>query len=179
LSDRYHLRRLRTPREARSALSYVLRNARKHLAERIARVPRAMRPDPASSGRWFDGWARAGWGRASDACASVAPPRPWLLRMGWLRHGRVDPDEVLGRQLAKTTFDASCRSLRGPPDPTRAGEAGPGWRPSARNQSALESGSGRGDRPVRGEGSVAQRDLRADRPGRCLTKLPSYGLLWS
>jgi hypothetical protein len=150
LSDRYHLRR-RHGRHARV-------------------LPLLTR---------FDGWARAGWGRASDACASVAPPRPWLLRMGWLRHGRVDPDEVLGRQLAKTTFDASCRSLRGPPDPTRAGEAGPGWRPSARNQRALESGSGRGDRPVRGEGSVAQRDLRADRPGRCLTKLPSYGLLWS
>jgi REP element-mobilizing transposase RayT len=98
LADRYHLRRLRTPREVRNALAYVLQNARKHLAEHIARVPRAMRPDPASSGRWFDGWAWEGWGRALDPAMPVTAPRSWLLRVGWLRHGRIDPDEVPGRR---------------------------------------------------------------------------------
>jgi len=45
-ADRYHDRILRTPREVRSALRYVLNNARKHKS-RISRY----RPDPFSSGR--------------------------------------------------------------------------------------------------------------------------------
>jgi REP element-mobilizing transposase RayT len=76
VADRYHHRRLTTPREARNAIAYVLKNARKHLGE-IARD----RIDPASSGRWF-------WERASDAPA-VAAPRFWLLRVGWLRYGPI------------------------------------------------------------------------------------------
>jgi hypothetical protein len=67
LSGRYHLRPLRTPREVRSAIAYVLLNARKHLAERIARVPRAW-PDPASSGA-SSGRSRGGWGCAPDGAA--------------------------------------------------------------------------------------------------------------
>jgi hypothetical protein len=48
-ADRFHARLLRTPREVRNALVYVLNNVRKH----IGRV-RGM--DPCSSARWFDGW---------------------------------------------------------------------------------------------------------------------------
>src|SRR5215468_3647013 len=51
-SDRYHARPLRTPREMRNAIVYVLQNFRKHL-----RAPALI--DPRSSGRWFDGWALA------------------------------------------------------------------------------------------------------------------------
>src|SRR5689334_13286971 len=50
-SDRYHARQLKTPREVRSALVYVLQNARHH-GLRISGV------DLFSSGRWFDGWSR-------------------------------------------------------------------------------------------------------------------------
>ncbi len=53
LADRYHARPLRTPREVRNALRSVLLNGRKH-----ARRARGARIDPASSGRWFDGWRR-------------------------------------------------------------------------------------------------------------------------
>src|SRR5262249_53817234 len=47
-ADRYHSRILRTPREVRHALAYVLNNARKHGCF-FAGI------DPFSSGRWFDG----------------------------------------------------------------------------------------------------------------------------
>jgi REP element-mobilizing transposase RayT len=51
-ADHYHVRALRTPREVRNALVYVLHNARKHgIAYTGA--------DPCSSGPWFDGWACA------------------------------------------------------------------------------------------------------------------------
>ncbi len=90
LADRYHSRALRTPREVRSALRYVLLNGRKH-----ATKPRGTRIDPASSGRWFDGWRRTP-GPARTGPAAVAAPRTWLLRVGWRRHGLLDPAEVPG-----------------------------------------------------------------------------------
>ena len=48
--DRFHSRILRTPREVRTALIYVLQNARKHGAWR------ARMPDAFSSGPSFAGW---------------------------------------------------------------------------------------------------------------------------
>ncbi len=101
LDGRYHHRVLRTPREVRSALAYVLLNARKHLAEAIVRksgrtgFAGAMPPggvDPASSGRWFSGWAR----RVQEASgpAPVARARTWLASVGWRRHGRIDWSEI-------------------------------------------------------------------------------------
>src|SRR4030095_7641426 len=59
--DRYHARLLRTPREVRNALVYVLNNFRKHI-----RGARGL--DPRSSARWFDGWRRA--------VGPVIEPRP-------------------------------------------------------------------------------------------------------
>lgn len=87
LEDRFYSRVLRTPREVRNAVAYVLGNARKHLARRGGRASLAARPDPASSGRWFDGWRRRPE-RAHDPPA-VALPRTWLLSKGWRRHGLV------------------------------------------------------------------------------------------
>jgi REP element-mobilizing transposase RayT len=56
LDSRYHHRSLRSLREVRRALAYVLLNARRHLAKR-RHVTRAAAPlDPASPARWFDGW---------------------------------------------------------------------------------------------------------------------------
>lgn len=59
LSDRAHVHVLRTPREVRNAIAYVLLNARRHAAKpgRLLRGGPG-RVDPASSGRWFDGWRR-------------------------------------------------------------------------------------------------------------------------
>src|SRR5262245_64008238 len=59
LADRYHLHVLRTPREVRNAIAYVLLNARRHLAQWCRALPRLAVVDPASSGRWFDGWRDA------------------------------------------------------------------------------------------------------------------------
>jgi hypothetical protein len=58
LDGRYHHRALGTPREVRAALAYVLLNARKHAARPVtASEASEVRVDPASSGRWFGGWA--------------------------------------------------------------------------------------------------------------------------
>jgi hypothetical protein len=89
LADRFHLRALRTPREVRNAIAYVLMNARRHLA----------RLDPASSGRWFGGWKRPTTAAARDAPA-VATPRTWLLAHRWRKAALLDPSEVPG---AKTS----------------------------------------------------------------------------
>ena len=83
-ADRYHARMLRTPREVRNALVYVLNNWRKHL-----RGVRGL--DPCSSARWFGGWRSVAATR--DVRAPVAMPRTWLARVGWKRHGLIRVDE--------------------------------------------------------------------------------------
>jgi hypothetical protein len=92
--DRYHVRALRTPREVRNALAYVLNNCRKHEAERT-RVLRSMWLDPCSSATYFDGWKE----RKADPLDDEAPvvaPSTWLLRVGWRRHGPIPIDEIPG-----------------------------------------------------------------------------------
>ena len=95
LDGRYHVHVLRTPREVRHALAYVLLNARKHWRERRGQAP-AVRLDEASSGRWFAGWKRRPRGARPPGLREVALPRSWLLRSGWRRYGLVDPAEVPG-----------------------------------------------------------------------------------
>jgi putative transposase len=96
LDGRYHLRVLRTPWEVRNALAYVLLNARHHLLKRFQgsrRRPSSVVLDAASSARWFDGWA-SGVPRAATTTEDepeVARPHTWLARVGWRRHGLIDP----------------------------------------------------------------------------------------
>ncbi|HEY8925678.1 MAG TPA: hypothetical protein VIU64_14925, partial [Polyangia bacterium] len=71
---RYHARALRTPREVRLGLVYVLLNFRKHLRA-------GPGVDPRSSGPWFEGWERPP--SAPRAPSPVAPPRTWLGALGW------------------------------------------------------------------------------------------------
>jgi REP element-mobilizing transposase RayT len=92
LSDRCHVHVLRTPREVRNAIAYVLLNTRRHLAKLGRALPRLAAIDRASSGRWFEGWVQSPE-LALDPPA-VAPARTWLLRKGWRRHGLIRPDEV-------------------------------------------------------------------------------------
>jgi REP-associated tyrosine transposase len=99
LDGRYHHRSLRSPREVRRTLAYVLLNARRHLAKsRGIRRSATAHLDGASSARWFDGWRPEIARRieASGVDPEVARPRTWLLRLGWRRHGLVDPAEVPG-----------------------------------------------------------------------------------
>jgi REP element-mobilizing transposase RayT len=102
LADRYHVRVLRTPREVRNALAYVLLNARRHASKAGRKLSRAFQADPASSGRWFDGW-RFAIASASEAAGlqrrqprPVSPPKTWLLSLGWRDWGLLDPAEVPG-----------------------------------------------------------------------------------
>ena len=91
LDGRYHLRLLKTPREVRSALVYVLLNARRHWFKRFGISP-PVRIDEASSGRWFTGWCRPPTETDSlQETPEVAPARTWLARKGWRRHGLIDP----------------------------------------------------------------------------------------
>ncbi len=95
LDGRYHHRLLRTPREVRRALAYVLLNVRKHWRQRHGEPP-PVRLDAASSAAWFEGWRRM-LPRAPDTGPrAVATPRTWLLRIGWRRHGLIDPAEMPG-----------------------------------------------------------------------------------
>jgi hypothetical protein len=79
LPDRYHLHILQTPREVRNALAYVLLDARRHAAKLGRRLTTAGRVDPASSGRWFDGWRIPFARRAGCDPPAVAAARTWLL----------------------------------------------------------------------------------------------------
>jgi hypothetical protein len=98
-ADRYHSRPLRTPREVRHALAYVINNARHHGPKR---GPGWM--DPCSSAVFFKGWQRGTWidqGECleelwSDAGRPFAAPATWLLCTGWKRHGLLATDEVPG-----------------------------------------------------------------------------------
>ena len=72
-ADRYHAHVLRTRREAASALRYLLGNFARHAKQWGDRAARPF-ADAFSSVR-FLGFA------TSDA--PVAPPRTWLLRIGW------------------------------------------------------------------------------------------------
>ena len=101
-ADRFHSRVIRSPREARQLLAYVLLNAHKDYARSGQRL---IGFDPCSSGRYFDGWADAAprpppWEDPSEAGPEVAAPRSWLLRTGWRRHGLLRTDERAPRSAA-------------------------------------------------------------------------------
>jgi len=105
-ADRFHARPLRSPREVRHALAYVLTNFRKHAR---GQLPAGI--DPYSSGAWFEGWrdwrphagaravfaARPPPGVAVEPFSVVAavelrerpclPPSRWLTARGWRRYG--------------------------------------------------------------------------------------------
>jgi REP-associated tyrosine transposase len=70
-ADRYHARPLKTPREARHAVRYVLTNYRHHALEHL----------PPG---WTDPLASARFTQAPPSeDAPVVAPSVWLLRVGW------------------------------------------------------------------------------------------------
>ena len=97
--DRYFEEVITTPRRARHALSYVLNNWRKHREDR-ARWAATWKVDPYSTGVVFEGWkgredAEVMWKwRGTYDPLVVYVPRTWLLREGWLKHGRIGFHEV-------------------------------------------------------------------------------------
>ena len=97
-ADRYHARVLRSPRQTRNALLYVLQNRKHHEPDH-----RSLSFDPWSSAASFSGWTRplprdAAWMREALATApATALPTTWLLQKGWCRHGLIDLDEAPAR----------------------------------------------------------------------------------
>ncbi len=84
-ADRWHGQPLTSPRQVRNALVYVLQNYRKHS---VVNIGAAL--DPLSSAEWFYGFAES----LPAGFRSIGPPpiqatQTWLLRAGWLRHGRI------------------------------------------------------------------------------------------
>jgi REP element-mobilizing transposase RayT len=91
--DRYHCEVIKSPRQTRATLCYVMQNARRH-GEHLDRRWNGI--DPFSSAWWFDGWRDQGWRRGLIPSEEppVAPAGSWLLTVGWRRHGLLDLDEV-------------------------------------------------------------------------------------
>jgi REP element-mobilizing transposase RayT len=91
--DRWNGRALRTPREVRNALVYVIANFRKHVHDATEPV------DACSSAPWFDGYVDVPEQLlvALRLAAGVDPPvreaRTWLGSVGWRRRGLVGARE--------------------------------------------------------------------------------------
>jgi REP element-mobilizing transposase RayT len=84
-AERSHVRELRTPREVRAALVYVLHNWKKA-------VRGAASLDACATGFWFDGWRgpRPRWSLPpAGVPAPVRAARTWLLTTGWRRLGLI------------------------------------------------------------------------------------------
>jgi putative transposase len=109
--DRHHRHELKTPREVRNALVYILFNDRKHRGAQRDLSPADATPtlDPCSSAWWFEDWAP--WDTPPPRKASDGPetptskPRTWLARFGWRwalgrdRDGRIRFSESPHRAL--------------------------------------------------------------------------------
>jgi putative transposase len=84
-ADRYHARLLRSPREVRNALVYVINNFKKH-------VRGARGIDPYSSAPWFDGWKPPT--TRADVPSLLPRARTWLASRGWRLRGLIDVEEA-------------------------------------------------------------------------------------
>jgi putative transposase len=92
--DRFHETIIKSPRQARHALAYVLNNWRKHREDR-ERFAQGWKMDPYSTAVLFAGWKE----REDEPCVAkyrptyeplaVYFPQTWLLKTGWRRHGLV------------------------------------------------------------------------------------------
>jgi REP element-mobilizing transposase RayT len=102
--DRYHARILKTPREVRNALAYVLGNWRHH---REDRGPDSMfwEVDPFSTAKTFGGWQDLrDPDTPRDGLDELEPlpraaPQTWLMNVGWVRHGFLRVGFVPGPEL--------------------------------------------------------------------------------
>jgi hypothetical protein len=90
--DRWNGRDLKTPREVRHTIVYVLANAKKHVRELGEPV------DPCSSAPWFDGFADVSPQHLAALSGGLDPPvsapHTWLARVAWRRRGLVRASEA-------------------------------------------------------------------------------------
>jgi len=92
-SDRYHRSDLKTPRQVRNAIVYVLGNGRKHGVVGST----GLVIDGASSAPWFQGWTISRVIREGPRPTEMA--RTALLDRLWQKHGKIDPIEAPGTRV--------------------------------------------------------------------------------
>ena len=80
-TDRFHVEQLRTPRQVRNAMAYVLNNRRRHLRKLGRAQPAPTWVDPFGSGE------PAGHVFRATGPPPCAEPRTWLASTGWRRYG--------------------------------------------------------------------------------------------
>jgi REP element-mobilizing transposase RayT len=100
-ADRYHARILKTARQVRNTIAYVLNNWRHHGEDKLE-IAKDWVIDPFASGLFFTGWME----REDKGYSYRAPPgylgfvvwQPilWLLREGWTQWGLISAFEVPG-----------------------------------------------------------------------------------
>jgi putative transposase len=114
-ADRYHSRSLQSPRDVRNAVVYVLQNVRKHEAGRLVprNYPKRWLDTGCTSAQHFHGWEGIAH-RVPDESSEVVAPVAWLLRDGFLVHGRVRPNEVPGG-LPRRSKRSRVRPSAAPP----------------------------------------------------------------
>ncbi len=84
-ADRFHAHVLKTPREVRHALAYVLLNANKHgVSSR-----RANAVDAYSSALLHQGWTTRVFIETPPPNEATTQPTTWLLNTGWKKHGPI------------------------------------------------------------------------------------------
>lgn len=98
-TDRYHAVIIRSPRQARSCLAYVLNNWRRH-GEHKARYAAAWSVDPFSTAPSFVGFkdidaSSIAWPKTYRPLPTAAA-RTWLLKEGWREHGLLRSTETPG-----------------------------------------------------------------------------------
>lgn len=98
---RYHATAIRSPKQARNALAYVLNNWRRHNEDERTRAARGAAIDPYSTARSFRGWKEPRLAVLPDGFSTFAPlevtePRTWLLRVAWQRHPAISVYETPG-----------------------------------------------------------------------------------
>jgi len=101
-ADRFHVVVIRSPRQMRNVLSYVLSNWRKHREDQYG-LARTWLVDPFSSAVLFAGWkeleGQPPWTIRPDyEPLVVTAAQSWLLTTGWRRHGAISVYEVPGRR---------------------------------------------------------------------------------
>lgn len=100
-ADRYHQEIIKSPRQARRTLSYVLNNWRKHREDRET-FAKNWTLDPFSTAWSFGGWKEYEdyeqpflWKTPPTYEALVVYlPKTWLLREGWRKSGAISIYEV-------------------------------------------------------------------------------------
>jgi hypothetical protein len=93
-SDRYFSRILKTPREVRNCIGYVLNNAQRHIFGKKKGL-RELTFDPYSNASTFDGWKKHATLRTLyRGPPPVIEPKTWLLSKGWRLHGLLVPAYV-------------------------------------------------------------------------------------